>query len=116
MTGGNSSSIYPPFRISAKIDFSYRNPSELQNMVMMDEAQGEAYLQIHPRSRWDCFILDFDSTSLTAKSFTQGSHKEEDLFCAALRGVPNAVETRIILFNRPTFLAILSLKVVETLG
>ena len=83
---------------------------------MMDEAQGEAYLQSPPRSRWDCFILDFDSTSLATKSFTQGSHKEESLFCAALRELPKAIETRMVLLQPSHFPAILSPKVVETIG
>jgi hypothetical protein len=85
-------------------------------MALMDEAQGEAYLQSPPRSRWDCFILDYDSTSLAAKSFTQGSHKEEDIFCAAMRDVPMGTETRMIILQPSHFPAILSPKVVETLG
>jgi hypothetical protein len=85
-------------------------------MAMMDEAQGEAYLQSPPRSRWDSFILDYGCSSLIAESFTQGTHKEEEFFCAALRDIPPGVETRLVLLQPAHFPAILSPRVVETLG
>jgi hypothetical protein len=95
---------------------SYRNAPELRNMAVEDEAQGGLYLQTAPRSRWDCFILDYDNASLAVKSFTKGSHKEEELFCTALRDIPTGTETRIVLLQPSHFPAILSPRVVETLG
>lgn len=116
MTTGILNLNYPSSVESANHLASYRNSSELQNMAMRDEAQGQAYLRSPPRSKWDCFILDYDSASFAAKSFTQGSHKEEEDFCASLRDVSLGTETRIILLQPSHFPAILSPRVVETLG
>jgi hypothetical protein len=72
-------------------------------MALMDESRGQAYLQNPPRSRWDGFILDFDTANLTSQSFTQRSHQEDDPFCTALRSAPDGTKTRMILLQSSHF-------------